>query len=312
LAGFARLQYGIAPREQLRDAQLKRHHIDHLIEIGRLEIMFRCVYRVAGTPESWEQRVLGACWAGGMRGVASCRAAGALWDLPGGEQLLEITGPRWRRTRHEDIVAHESKHLDPLDVAIVKGVVPVTRPARTFLDYCGLVERGLLEESVAQLALQEAVRRDLVDIALVGSRWEKLGGIRRVGGRVAEKLIKRWLPGITKTDSRPEAVLLRMLHDHGLPDPVPQHRVWLGPEEPVDLDFAWPSRRVGLEFDSYRYHGGRMKHDADARRVLRLQQRRWQIVTVTDAELDAGLVHALPLLVRLLSEAAEQASLSRK
>jgi hypothetical protein len=160
---------------------------------------------------------------------------------------------------------------------------------------------GVLAQSMAEQALEEAIRRDLVDITLVGRRYEELGGDFRLGGKVASRLIHRWIPNIARTDSRPEVRLLRLIAARGLPEPVPQHRVWFGPDECADLDFAWPDERVALEFDSYRWHGGRLKHDADARRELRLQVRRWNVIRVTDAELDAGCPNALPVLAASLA-----------
>jgi hypothetical protein len=305
LAGFARTQLGIAPRAQLRDAGLSRNQVEYLVTNRRLERLFRSVYRVAGVPASYRQRLLGACWAGGDRGaMASHRAAALLWDLPGGAEVLEITSPRWRRTRHEDITVHETHRFDTIDVTVFDGLIPVTRPARTILDLCGLAERGLLAETVVEAALQEAIRRDLIDIALIGSRYERLGGDVRLGGKVAARLIHRWLPSIARTDSRPETILLDLLVVAGVPEPIPQFRVWLAPGEYVTLDFAWPEAKIGLEFDSYRWHGGRIKHDADARRELRLGERDWYLIRVTDAELDAGCPHAIPNLRRQLGVAA--------
>jgi hypothetical protein len=154
------------------------------------------------------------------------------------------------------------------------------------------------------VVLEEAIRRNLADIGLVGLRWEKLGGEIRPGGRVARRIIDRWLPSSAAVDSRAEAQLLRLFRDAGVAPPVPQHRVWTGPDECVDLDFAWPAQRVAIEFDSYRYHGGRLKHDRDAQRLLRLGSRSWTVLRVTDAELDAGCPDALPALVRALHPAA--------
>src|SRR3954462_1500210 len=130
LAGFARRQYGIAPYEQLRGAGLAPHPIKHLVTTGRLERLYLAVYRIAGVPVSWEQALLGACWAGGVRSVASHRSAAALWQLPGGAEILEGTSPPWRRARHEGVVTHESRRIDPLDLTIMHGAIPVTRPAR--------------------------------------------------------------------------------------------------------------------------------------------------------------------------------------
>jgi hypothetical protein len=305
LATFARAQLGVSPRAQLLDAGLTANQVKYLVRIGRLERVFESAYRVAGVPESWRQLLLAACWAGGDRGAfASHRAAAALWGLPAGEDILEVTAPRWRRARHARVIVHETLLHDPIDITVVEGCIPVTRPARTFLDCCSLVQRGLVAEATVEHQLQEAVRRDLVDISLVGARWERLGGERRRGGDIARRLINRWLPATSLTDSRPEAELLRLVDDRGLPLPVAQHRVWLGPDEYVDLDFAWPEHKIGLEFDSYRYHGGRMKHDIDARRVLRLEAREWHMLRVTDEELDAGCPHALAALARLLHAAA--------
>jgi very-short-patch-repair endonuclease len=305
LAGFARRQYGVVPRSQLTQVRISPRQVDYMLQSGRLERVFQSVYRVAGTPESWEQMLLAACWAGGVRGsLASHRSACAFWQLPGGDPLLEISGPRWRRARHPGVVSHETKHFDALDVAVLHGAIPVTRPARTFLDCCVLVERGQLAPETAEQMLEEAVRRNLADIHLVGARWERLGGERRPGGHVARRIIDRWLPATAVTDSRAEARLLRLLQAAGLQQPVPQHRVWFGADECVDLDFAWPDARVAIEFDSYRYHGGRLKHDVDAQRLLRLGSRGWVVLRVTDAELDAGCPNALPALRRALRSAA--------
>ncbi len=304
LAGFARSHFGVVTRSQLFDLGFSPQQIARLCGSGRLERIFESTYLVGGAPPSWRQHLLAACWAGGVRSVATHRSAAALWNLPSGEEILEVTGPRWRRPRHTGIVAHESRQLGAIDVTVVDGAIPVTRPARTILDLCSLAARGVVSLPTVELALQEAIRRDLLDIALIGARWQQLGGERRLGGIDAMRLIDRWLPNSARTDSRPENILLRIFAEAGLPDPVPQFKVWLGPDEFVVLDFAWPEQRVAVEFDSYRYHGGRLKHDADNRRSLRLRARNWHLVAVTDDELDGGCDNALPLLSQLLREAA--------
>jgi hypothetical protein len=304
LAAFARTHLGILPRSHMFEAGFTRRQIEHLLATGRLERVYEAVYRIGGAPTSWDQRLLAACWAGGVRSYGSHRAAAVTWDLPGGEDVLDVTSPRWRRARHFDIVPHESRCLDPIDFTVVDGIIPVTRPARTIIDLCTLVARGLMRFETVELALQEAARRNLVDIALLGSRWEQLAGEYRLGTREVERLIDRWLPDAAGTDSRPENILLRLLSDAGLPAPVPQWRIWLGPGEFAVFDFAWPDQRVALEFDSYRYHGGRMKHDADATRVLKARNRGWDVLTVTDAELDSGCRQAIPALVSALAIAA--------
>jgi hypothetical protein len=304
LAGFARHHLGVVPRAHLRDLDVSPRQIGYLQSTGRLEPLYRSVYRVAGAPSSPRQQLLAACWAGGVRSYAGYRAAAEMWGLPGGAEICEITSPRWRRARHEGVITHESHHLSAIDFTVVDGVIPVTRPARTILDLCALAERGHMPVETVELAMQEAARRNLVDIGLIGARWRALGGVRRPGGLIAERLIDRWLPNAARTDSRAENVLLRLLSDAGLPDPVPQYVVWLGPNEHVRIDFAWPDVRAGLEFDSYEFHGGYKKYNASARRALRLKNRGWDLVTVTDDELDEGCPNALVRLRQVLGRAA--------
>ena len=66
--------------------------LDRKLRTRRLEPMRRGVYRLAGTPASWEQRLLAACLASGPEARASFRSAAALYGLDGfPEALLEIT-----------------------------------------------------------------------------------------------------------------------------------------------------------------------------------------------------------------------------
>jgi hypothetical protein len=93
LAGFARRQHGVVPRSQLLDAHVRPEQIKYMLRSGRLERVFEAVYRVAGVPESWDQRLLAACWAGGVRGsMVSHRAACGLWELPAPNRYWRSVG----------------------------------------------------------------------------------------------------------------------------------------------------------------------------------------------------------------------------
>src|SRR3954453_9260413 len=116
LAGFARTQFGIVTRHQLFDAGVSRQQAGRLLRVRRLERLYESTYRIAGVPSSWHQSLLAASYAGGMRGgFGSHRSAAALWDLPGGEELIEVANPRWRRARHPGVIAHETKRYDAID-----------------------------------------------------------------------------------------------------------------------------------------------------------------------------------------------------
>ena len=88
---FAILCFDVDPPEH--------HHRQRRLNSGRWVELYPGVYRIAGAPVTWSGDLLAACWAGGPKAVASHRASGALWALPGGREVVEITCPRWRRTQ---------------------------------------------------------------------------------------------------------------------------------------------------------------------------------------------------------------------
>src|SRR3954469_11532839 len=73
-------QYGVVSRRQLAELGLTSRQIDILISSGRLRIVHRGIYRVAGSPRSHGQDLMAACLAA-EPAAASHRSAGALWGL---------------------------------------------------------------------------------------------------------------------------------------------------------------------------------------------------------------------------------------
>jgi hypothetical protein len=147
------------------------------------------VYRVVGSPRTWHQQLQAACLSSSGANGVSFRAGARMWDLPGGDEIVEITAPRHRRMQLDGVRVHESRFLTDLDVTYLHGI-PVTRPARVLCDLGLLVERGELSPSTYELAFQEAIRRDLVDIPRVWREWERLGGTLRPGGRVVQAMLQ--------------------------------------------------------------------------------------------------------------------------
>ena len=111
---------------------------------------------------------------------------------------------------------------------------------------------------------------------------------------------------------KPEIQLLQYIRAAGLPEPVPQFRVWLSPTHWVDLDFAWPWLKIFIEFDSYKFHGNRDKYMRDVRRRLELEDYGWRFVVVTDDELDSGCALAMRVARQKLESAAAVSSLVRR
>lgn len=247
---------------------------------------------------------MAACFAGGKSSVASFRSALALWDLPGGEQTVEVTSVRHRRARHDGLIPHESRFLGERDLAYQRGI-PVTRPARTLCDTAALVLRREVSRETLELAVYEALRRNMTDLVAMWRAWERLGGTRRNGGEVMESMLRALVPPDRNADSRPELLLLRLIRSRGLPEPALQHRVWLSPTRYVVLDLAWPEDLTCMEFDSYKYHGSRPKYSRDKQRELELKALGWERISVDDDELDAGAPLALAALTAVLARASD-------
>jgi hypothetical protein len=131
---FSETHHGVIALEQARFLGLGDDEREHRVSTGQLIEVHEGVYRPAGAPLSWKGALLAACWAGGFRAVASHRSAAAIYGLAGGRRdIAEITCPRWLRARHDGLVVHETKALEPLDIRIVDGI-PTTSPDRTLFD----------------------------------------------------------------------------------------------------------------------------------------------------------------------------------
>jgi hypothetical protein len=246
---------------------------------------------------------MAACLAGGKLSAASFRTAAQLHYLPGGEEIVEITSPRHRRARHHGVIPHESRFLTDLDIMYVDNI-PVTRTARTINDLGLLVENGELDMATLDHAMHDALRRSLADVERVWREWQRLGGAFRAGGMAVETMLRNFVPPKADVDTSPELKLLQLIRGAGLPEPIPQFRVWLSPTRWVDLDLAWPWLKRYMEFDSYKYHGNRDKYMRDAKRRLELRNLGWEGVSVTDDELDSGAPLALRVARLITSEAS--------
>ena len=301
LLEIAGRQHYVVTHDQIREFGSRRRIVTRL-DAGVLESVYQSVYRIAGSPDTWHQRLLAACFATSGVSAASFRAAAQMWSLPGGEEIVEITSPRHDRAQYAGVRTHESSYLTDLDVTYIDSI-PVTRPARIICDFGLLVKRGEMSMETLELAMQEALRRDLVDVARVWREWQRLGGTRRPGGKVIEELLNRFVAPVRKPDSTAEVRLLHLIRTAGLPEPVPQHRVALSPTRWYQLDFAWPEARVFCEFDSYKWHGSRTRYMNTTRRRLELERHEWYGVPVTDDELDAGAPLAIAVLTERLARA---------
>src|SRR5437660_7487027 len=142
LASLAERQHGLVTRAQAREEGFSKREIESRLEAGLWETLHRGVYRLAGSPRTWEQAVMGACLAAGA--VASHRTAAAVWALPLAAGDIEVTIAQSRRTRLRGAVVHRATDLEPVD-CVYRRRLPVTSVTRTLIDLAGVLPEDRLE-----------------------------------------------------------------------------------------------------------------------------------------------------------------------
>jgi hypothetical protein len=257
-------QHGLVSRGQAVSEGLADHLLRQRQEAGRLRRVQPGVYRVAGAPRTWHQRVLAACLAGGPGAVASHRTAGRLWGLLETD-VVEITVPRGRLPRPAQVLVHRSGDLVGAHTTL-REAVPVTNPLRTLVDLGAVVGRGEVED-----ALDRALVARLVTIA--GVEW-LLGEVARRGragtGVIRSVLDERAL-GEAPPDGMLEPRMARLLRAASLPPAEYQWVVLDATGRFVGrVDFAYPTDRLALEVDGYgcRASPAAMRHDLARQNAL--------------------------------------------
>jgi very-short-patch-repair endonuclease len=107
------------------------------------------------------------------------------------------------------------------------------------------------------------------------------------------------VPERDRTRSELEWRFLRLCRRHRVPPPEVNVRVGR-----TEVDFLWPDAALVVEVDGYRYHRGRSAFERDHGRDLRLRDRGYSVIRLTQRQ----LLEEPELVVRILREAIASAS----
>jgi hypothetical protein len=152
-------QNGVIARRQALALGLSPDSIYRRIQAGRWERLLPSVYRVAGFPDSWLQRLTAAALWVGDGGVVCGRAAGALWGLDGcPEGSIELLTTVKRSGVPASMSLRYSAHLAGRDTTAHKGL-RVTTVTRTLLDLGSALASDRLE-----IVLEDALRKRMTAI----------------------------------------------------------------------------------------------------------------------------------------------------
>ncbi|HVF15004.1 MAG TPA: DUF559 domain-containing protein [Acidimicrobiales bacterium] len=230
------------------------------------------VFRLAGAPVTWEQRVLAACMSAGTGAAASHRCAALLWGLRGIEQSpLEVTVPPDRRPRLMDVIVHRMATADHAE----RRGIPVTSVTSTLVVLGASVDAATLESAV-----EDAILRRLTSPGRLVRYLEALGPRGSNGSAALRRMLEERGPVAAATESVLEDMMVRLLRQAGIDDFERQY--WVGG---VRLDFASPTRRLGIEVNGVAFHSGASDVQRNCRKLNRLLALGWRVLQFTWADL---------------------------
>jgi len=273
LEELAERQHGLVTLKQARAAGCTRSAVLHRLSTGLWEGVAVGVYRLAGTPRTWEQRLHTLVLACGPVAAASHRSAVALLGIPGFERAgrVEVVTPRPRRHRDATAVAHRWRVLPDDHLTEIEGIV-TTRVARTLVDLAGVLHAGRAERALdnclaARTVTVGGLRAVFIDLARPG----------RKGIGLMRRLLDERGDGYIAPASELEACFLAVVRRHDLQAPRRQLDAgdtggWVG-----RVDFAYPAVKLLIELDSVRFHSSKLDREADAERDRRLRAAGWRI-----------------------------------
>jgi very-short-patch-repair endonuclease len=274
VARVAAAQHGLFTRVDVAAIGVPRGVLQRWTAAGRVERVGAGVYRVAGAPPTWEQRLLAAVLAGGAGVMASHRSAARLWGLLD-DDVLEVTVPDLRRPRVRGAVVHRSADVAGAH-AVRRRAVPVTSPLRMLVDLGAVVGAGVVED-----VLDRALERRLVTIGGVERSLSELSGRGRAGAGVLRAVLRHRALGSDRPDSLLEPRMARLLRGASLPAPAFQHEVRDAGRFVARVDFAYPDVRLALEVDGWGSHSSPRAFQSDLARQNALVALGWTVLRFT-------------------------------
>ena len=300
IADHASAHHGVVSRRQLLEAGLGEATLFRRIHDRTLVPVAPEVYRCAGAPVTWHQRLLAACLTTGDPALASHRSAAVLWGLDGFRPgILEVTTPLWLRRRRVGVRVHESTDLDDVDRTELSAI-PVTDIERTLIDLGAVVPWQRVEQ-----AFDDALRRRLTTPERVLDRFLQVARRGRRGVGTLRPLLDARLGGTTRRPGEFERRVWRLIADAGVAEPVCEHEIRTGGGVLIArVDLALPWARIAIECDSVAWHSGRQRRQADLVRQNRLVLAGWTMLRFTWDD----LVHRPDVIVRHVAAALAAAS----
>lgn len=273
---LAARQHGVVARWQLERLRISRHTLATWLRTSRLLPLHRGVYAVGHRQLKPEGRWIAAVLAVGPGAVLShTDGAALLWGRPNLNWRVEVTTSRLGVRDRPGIRVHLARSFDPPDVTTEHGI-PVTAVARTLVDLADVTTRAQVIRAINRCEQKNLLDEAGLDAALRRANGRRGPGPRRF--REARAEVARY--GAVLTRSEAEELVGAICDRHGIPRPTMNHRA-----DGFEIDAAYVDRRLGIEIDSYEFHGGRWRFVTDRRKLRALQLAGWRMLPFAAADL---------------------------
>ena len=244
LAPAARQRQALVTADDLRGAGATGAQRRARVQKGLLEPLAPSVLVIGGAPVTADMTLLAAMLGSGGQAAVSHLAAARRFGIPGYSSApMEISIERGVRLRRPGVRVHESTDLARCSIFKMAGI-PTTDPARTILDLGRYVGTSRLLRNAEWC--RRAGLLDWADlIATLGAHARRgRAGIRRLRELLAANAHR-----LEITDAELEILVLALLHEHAVPEPVLHHKVYDGDRFVAEVDFAYPAKKIAIECD---------------------------------------------------------------
>ncbi|HYI46782.1 MAG TPA: hypothetical protein VE174_15095 [Actinomycetota bacterium] len=275
---IAQRQYGVFRHTQALACGHTDDTIRYRLKSGRFEALHPRVYGIAGASPSWHRDQVAACfWSDG---VASHRAAGFLWKLPGcDDPPLEITTSDIRVVPRCGIQVHHTLRMPAEQLRKIKSV-PVTSVERSLLDL-----GAVFSETRVAMALDDGLRRGLTTLGDLDRCLYLTARRGRRGCAVLRRLVHRRLSVRNTPHSPLETLIFELLSNSSLPLPEMQHELTDQDGHFIARpDFVFPEWKLVIEGHSRKWHWGDHASSRDAARHNEITAAGFRVLYVTWAD----------------------------
>lgn len=271
LARLAAKQHGRVARWQIYPRWLSADQIRNRLASGHLHEIHRGVYAVGYPGGDRLGRWMGAILAGEPGALLSHRSAAALYGTINDRERTHVTTATKRRNR--DGIVFPCSAVPADERAVVEGI-PSTSISRTLLDLAGSEGQQAFGRACREAAFKRLTAK--MGLPRLCTRYEG-----RRGTRIVIDAFRRGTVPAVHTKSELEDIFLELLiADGSVPLPAINTLIQVAGED-LEVDCAWPERRLVIELDGGRAHELPDRFEEDRRRDRLLIAAGWRVVRFT-------------------------------